>query len=118
MPGTGTPSDSYTRTISASATFDIAGNATATIDGPATSRRWTLTSAVVLTSAGAPICRLYRNAALPANALGGTFSGALDTAQGAEPIRPGERLLAVWSGGTYLATATVNVTVDDQPAWP
>jgi hypothetical protein len=115
MPGA--PGDRYTRTASASATFDGAGAATATVPGPPTSRRWTITAAVVLASAGAPSCRLYRNSALPANAIGGTFSGSLDTASGAEPLRPGESLLAVWSGGAAGAVATVNVTVQDEPAW-
>lgn len=115
MPGA--PTDSYTRTVSAPATFDASGAATATIDGPPTARRWTITSAVVLASAGSPICRVYRNQALPAYAIGGTFSGALDTAHGAEALRPGERLLAVWSGGSPGATATINVTVVDEPGW-
>jgi hypothetical protein len=58
-----------------------------------------------------PTALMYRNNAVQAQRIDGTYTGAQDTAQNLGRYQPGESLIAVWSGGDVGAIATLRVEV-------
>lgn len=100
---------------SVSAQFDPASIATA-ITGPARARHtWRVTRFV--TTAGAPgdsvMLTLYRNSDLPGNVIDSTYQGVQATSETDITLLEGERLIAIWTGGSPGTIATLNITGEE-----
>jgi len=90
-------------------TLDSNGSGTVTAGPGAARERWSISNISVNSdSALVPQVLIYRNSAIKSNFVTGSFSGQLDVDSSSNiQLRPGEKVVAVWSGGTPGATATV-----------
>lgn len=74
--------------------------------------RLTLASVLVSTHVAEPQCSIYiGGAATPDAFVDGTFTGSLNStdAVASHPVTPGQKVIAVWSGGDAGATATLTL---------
>lgn len=98
----------------ASVRLDGSGNGAVSI-GPKVAREyWRLSQASVSVSSttAESACKLFfgGTAAVPGRYLGGSSTGSTGDTYGNPPLlQPGATLLAVWTGGTPNATATLTV---------
>lgn len=85
-----------------------AGVATAT---PPNLETWDVTTvAVHVTSNTAePVAQVYIGAQDPSRLIGATYTGSLDSSDGAWRVNPGQPLICAWSGGDAGATATLSI---------
>jgi hypothetical protein len=98
----------------ASATVNGAGSATVSVGPQGLGTTWYPSSAVISTSTGAAdnsTCSVYIGSQTQQNLQGGqSYAGGGDTVGiNQASMQPGDRLIAVWSGGVPGATATINV---------
>lgn len=98
----------------AQATVNGAGNATVAVSPQGQGTTWYPSSAIVSTSLGAAdasTVALYIGSISVGNLQGGqSYAGGGDTIGISQAsMQPGDRLIAVWSGGTPGSTASLNV---------
>ncbi len=98
--------------VSGSAPTDAAGRASVQLGPVPPWQVWTIDRVALSATMGDPEARLYRGAPVPANLLGGTYSGALDTYDPGTPLTlmEGQSLLVEWTRGTPGAICTALAT--------
>jgi len=92
-------------------TFDASGRATAFLGPERASQLWRIKRVTVSTTSSTKTqCKLYRTAESPSRQLDNTPRGNSDTSEdNSYEFRTPEKLLAVWTGGTVGAVATLNI---------
>lgn len=97
----------------ASVTLSASGGGTCFV-APSGSESWHVNRAAVVTNQGTssppfPVCAIYVDSAADANVLDKTYSGHLDATDLDLHLEKGQRLVAVWTGGTAGTVATLSV---------
>lgn len=92
------------------AELDAAGSATFDFAAP-TDSGWHISRVTVTCSVDDPMpqANVYRGWVSPSTRIGGTYTGAFDSAQADEDFGPGEHLIVVFTNGQPGAEAAVSV---------
>lgn len=96
-----------------SVVLDASGNGSVQIGPTRAGQSWLVKVAALQVSTNVlePTAKLYLGTASPPNFLGGSYTGSNDADTELNlPLRRGQRLTCVWSGGDAGARATLSIT--------
>lgn len=90
-------------------TLDGSGNGVVRVAPKMADWEVTRVSISVSSATNEPTFKMYENGISEGDFLEGTWTGSLNTSETRHPLRNGESLLGVWSGGDPGASATMVV---------
>lgn len=96
--------------------LDASGNGSVEM-GPSGIFAWHLTriSVLVSTNAAEPTFVVYVDSISPTNALATTYTGSGDSSDENQILRPGQKLIGVWTSGDANALATMSIFGEKTP---